>query len=182
VASTREIDTVIATHKIMAHLLAMAVACDQTRVFNMVFTDSLANVRRKGEASTHHLLTHEEEVDPKTGGQPLAMWFNKQCMDALGTYIETLSSIREGDGTLLDNCLIFASSETNYARVHTIDGVPTFFIGKAGGRIKTGMHIAGGGDPITRVGLTAMRVMGVPMERWGTKSLQTAKPITEILV
>ena len=43
-------------------------------------------------------------------------------------------------------------------------------------------HVAGGGDPITRVGLTAMQVMGVPISRWGTKSLQTDKTVTEILV
>ena len=43
------------------------------------------------------------------------------------------------------------------------------------------LHVVGNGDPITRIGFTLMRAMGVPIERWGTKSLQTSKPITEIL-
>ncbi len=55
-------------------------------------------------------------------------------------------------------------------------------IGKAGGRLKTGMHITGSGDPITRIGLTAMQVMGIPVERWGKGSLETTKTISEILV
>ena len=38
------------------------------------------------------------------------------------------------------------------------------------------------GDPISRVGLTVMQVMGLTIEKWGTGSLQTAKPISEILV
>jgi hypothetical protein len=180
-ASVREMSQVIETHKIMAKLLTMAVACNQTRVFNMVFTDNFANVRRNGETYTHHLLTHEEAIDSNLGYQPLAFWFNKQAMDGFATYLQTLSSIKEGDGTLLDNCMVFATSETNYARVHTIDGIPTYLAGKAGGRLKAGQHVVGNGDPITRVGFTVMRMMGVPIEKWGTNSLQTNKAITEIL-
>jgi hypothetical protein len=182
VASAREMESVVETHKIMAKMLAMAVACNQTRVFNMVFTDNFANVRRSGETYTHHLLTHEEIVDEELGYQPLTFWFNKMAMDGMADYIDILEGIPEGDGTLLDNCLVFASTETNYARIHTIDGVPVYLIGGAGGRVKQGMYVAGGGDPITRVGLTAMQAMGVPISKWGTKSLETSKSISEILV
>ena len=178
----REMGQVIETHKVMANLLAMAVACNQTRVFNMVFTDANGSVRRHGESHTHHILTHEESVDAKLGYQPLAFWFNKQAMDGFATYLQILSSIKEGDGTLLDNSLIFATSETNYARVHTIDGIPTYLAGKAGGRVKAGLHVVGNGDPITRIGLTVMRLLGVPLEKWGTNSLQTNKMISEIVI
>lgn len=181
IASAREMSQVIDTHKVMAQLMAMAVACNQTRVFNMVFTDNFANVRKNGETYTHHLLTHEEAIDPKVGYQPLTFWFNKSAMDGWAHYIKTFANIREGAGTLLDNCLIFASSETNYARVHTIDGVPVYLAGKAGGRMKTGLHVVGGGDPITRVGLTILKIMGVPVDKWGANSLQTSKPISEIM-
>ncbi len=181
-ASVREMPNVIETHKVMSKLLAMAVACNQTKVFNMVFTDNFANVRKPGETYTHHLLTHSEVIDPTLGYQPLAYWFNKRASEGMAMYLEILSSIREGDGTLLDNCLVFCSSETNYAKVHSIDGIPIFFAGKAGGRVKTGLHVVGGGDPITRVGLTAMKVMGVPIQSWGTKSLRTSKLITDVMV
>ena len=177
----REMDSVVETHKVMAKILAMAVACNQTKIFNLVFTDNFANVRRVGETYTHHLLTHEEAIDSEIGYQPLTYWFNKSAMDGLATYIDILDGIPEGDGTLLDNCLVMATTETNYARLHTIDGVPAYLIGGAGGRVKQGMYVAGGGDPITRVGLTTMQAMGVPVQTWGTKSLETSKPIAEIL-
>ena len=173
---------VIETHEIMVKLLAMAVACNQTRVFNMVFTDNFANVRKKGETYTHHLLTHTEMIDPSLGYQPIAFWFNQRCSEAFATYLSILSSVKEGAGTLLDNCLIFAASETNYAKLHTIDSIPVFLAGKAGGRMKLGLHVVGGGDPITRVGFTAMQIMGVPLRTWGAKSLQTSKPLSEIMV
>jgi len=181
VASAREMDTVIQTHKIMAQLLAMAAACNQTRVLNMVFTDNFANVRRAGESYTHHLLTHEEAIDPKLGYQPLTFWFQQRAMEGLAEFIKAFVSVHEGDGTLLDNMLIFATSETNHARVHTIDGVPVYLIGNAGGRVKSGLHIVGGGDPITRIGLTVQKIMGVQVDAWGARSLRTSRPITEIM-
>ena len=181
VASAREMNQCVATHKIMTELMAMAVACNQTNVFNMVFTDNFANVRKEGESYTHHLLTHEEALDAKLGYQPLSFWFGKQAMEGWAHYVKTFANVKEGAGSLLDNCLIFASTETNYARVHTIDGVPVWLAGKAGGRMKTGLHVVGGGDPITRVGLTIQQIMGVRVDKWGTNSLQTSKPITDIL-
>jgi hypothetical protein len=138
-------------------------------------------MRRPGQTYTHHLLTHEETPDKQLGYQPVAFWFNCRTMEGFASLIEAFAGIREGNGTLLDNTLIFAATETNYARVHSVDGVPVFTAGRAGGRIRTGLHVVGNGDPITRVGLTMMQVMGVPVDTWGTRSLQTSKSITEIL-
>ncbi len=176
-----EVETVIANHKVMARMLAMAVACNQTKVFNMVFSDNFSHMRRPGQTYTHHLLTHEETWDKELGYQPVAFWFNCRTMEGFATFIDAFASIPEGAGTLLDNTLIFAATETNYARVHSIDGVPVFTAGRAGGRIKTGMHIVGNGDPITRVGLTAMQIMGLPLDSWGTRSLRTSKSISEVV-
>jgi len=176
-----EISRVEETHKSFARILAMAVACNQTAVFNVVFSENLSSLRKLGESVTHHSLSHEEPTDPELGVQQQTSWFNTRSMDALAFFISTLSSIREGDGTLLDNVLLLAGSETSFAKTHSVDAIPFMTVGKAGGRIKTGFHINGNGDPITRVGLTAMQVMGVPIDSWGSRSLLTSKTISEIL-
>jgi hypothetical protein len=93
-----------------------------------------------------------------------------------------LKKVREGDGTLLDNVLILAQTDTSDAKTHSVIGIPAMTIGRAGGRIKTGMNIAGNAAPISRIGLTAMRVMGVPVAEWGARSLRTSEPITDIMV
>ena len=177
-----EIEKVEATHEAFARILAMAVACNQTHVFNMVFSDSFSSLRRVGESLTHHSLSHEERLDPELGLQPQTSWFNTRSMDALATFIDIFAGIREGDGTLLDNVLVIAGSETSFARTHSIDDVPFMTVGRAGGRIKTGYHVIGNGDPTTRVGLTAMQIMGLSVDSWGTKSLNTSKTIGDILV
>lgn len=176
-----EIEKVEATHKSFSRILAMAVACNQTHVFNLVFSDSGSKLRRVGESLTHHSLSHEERMDPELGLQPQTSWFNTRSMEALADFIDIFGSIKEGDGTLLDNVLILAGSETSFAQTHSIDDIPFMTIGRAGGRIKTGLHVVGNGDPSTRVGLTAMQLMGVSVSSWGTRSLSTSKTITDII-
>jgi len=103
-------------------------------------------------------------------------------MEALATFIQAFKNIREGDGTLLDNTLIFANSDTGNSRVHSVDNIPIMLIGSAGGRLKTGLHIAGNGDPVSRIGLTTLQAMGIPVGSWGTGSLETSRAISEVLV
>lgn len=176
-----EIETVITNHKLLTQTLAFALACRQTKIFNMLLSRSLSVVRKPGETNTHHGLTHEEPVDKQVGYQVEVSWFNIRQMEALAYFIHTLENIREGDGTLLDRMVIFANTDTNDARVHALDGVPAMTVGNAGGRLKTGMHINGNGDPISRIGYTLMQAVGVPIDGWGTGSLQTSKAISEIL-
>jgi hypothetical protein len=57
-----------------------------------------------------------------------------------------------------------------------------FTAGRAGGKVKTGMHVAGDATAVTRLGYTAMKVMGLNARSWGTKSNNTSKEISEILV
>jgi hypothetical protein len=176
-----EIGQVMTTHALMAQLLAMALACNQTKVFNVVFSEPFSTLRKAGSSSTHHTLTHEEPIDPKLGYQVESSWFALKTMEGWATFVKTLADIREGEGTLLDNCMVVAHSDTQLAKVHSIDGIPAMVAGKAGGRLKTGLHINGNGEPITRIGYTAQQVMGVSVERWGTGSMQTSKPVTELL-
>jgi hypothetical protein len=166
----------------MSELLALAVACNQTRVFNMLYSQALSTLHRRGEAFIHHTLTHEEPEDPKLGYQAQVAWYNVRSFEAMAAFINAFKSIKEGDGTLLDNVLIYANSDTNYAKMHALDGIPVMLIGKAGGKLKTGYHITGNGDPISRIGLTAQLAMGMQVQKWGTMSMQTSKPIAELLV
>lgn len=89
--------------------------------------------------------------------------------------------MREGDGTLLDNCLVLAHSDVSLAKVHDVTELPVMLAGRAGGRVRSGIHVRGNGESITRVGLTVQQVMGLSVERWGGRSMQATKSIDEIL-
>jgi len=177
-----EIEVATANHKLFAQLIAQAIACDQTKVFNVTFADATSSLRKAGTTVTHHQLTHEEPIDDKLGYQPEATFFVNRIMEGLATMLGALDSIREGDGTLLDHTLLLAHSETGFAKIHSLDNIPMMIAGRAGGRIKTGIHVAGNSDPVTRVGLTIQQALGLPLNGWGTGSMQTSKTIGEIMV
>jgi hypothetical protein len=176
-----EMDTVLTNHKLFAQLLAFAVACDQTRVMNVVFGESTSPLRRAGSQMTHHIHTHEEPIDLALGYQPNTTWFIGRCMDGLKDFCTALDGIKEGGGSLLDRALVFVASDTGYAKVHGLENMPMMTIGRAGGRIRTGLHVHAAGDPATRVGLTMQQVMGVATNAWGRDSMGTSKTVTEIL-
>ena len=177
-----EIQVAQENHRLLTEILVMALACNQTRIFNMLYSQALSLLRMRGESFTHHTLTHEEPIDSSLGYQRRVAELHVYSMDALATFIQAFKNVREGDGTLLDNTLIFANSDTGNSRIHSVDNIPIMTIGTAGGRLKTGMHIAGNGDPISRIGLTVMQAMGIPIGSWGTGSMETNKIISEVLV
>lgn len=176
-----DIEHVMVNHKLMAGLLAQALACNQTKVFNMLFSDTASNLRRSASSDTHHTLTHEEPVNPKLGYQEQVAWFAAKSMVACREFVDALAAIKEGDGTLLDNTLLFAHSDCSIAKSHAVEGIPMMVIGGAQGRIRTGFHKAGRADPGSRVGLSIQQAMGLQVEKWGTKSMDTNRTITELV-
>ena len=169
-------------HRMMTDLMLMAVACDQTRVTNMFYASAFSATTKPGYDKPHHTATHEEAVDEELQCQPNVSWYVRRAMDEWAYYVEAMANFREGDGTLLDNSLIYATTDQSFAKIHGIEGIPMFSAGTAGGRVRTGLHIDGGGSPGCRLGYTAMKLMGVDVPSWGDKSNNTSKEIGEILV
>jgi hypothetical protein len=174
-------ETVRLRHQMMTDLMVMAVACDQTRVFNMSYSNPQSNTSKAGYEKPHHTTTHEEPVDAKLGYQTNCSWFARRAMESWAYYVEAFSKVKEGDGTLLDNMLIYASTDCGYARFHTLDGMCAMIAGGAGGKVKTGLHVDGAGTTIARLGYTLQRVMGLDIPSWGARSNNTSKELGEIL-
>jgi uncharacterized protein DUF1552 len=177
-----EVVEVTTNHRLFARLLAHALACDQTRVFNVMATDGLSQLRFAGEANTHHLFTHEDPIDERLGYQPNVAKFFPTILGMFSSLLIEMDSIREGDKTLLDRMLIFNYTDSGYAKNHTTDNIPMLTAGSAGGRMKTGLHFAAAkGDSVTRVSLTIQQAFGVPISSFGTGSNSTSKTITEAM-
>ncbi|MBM4246812.1 MAG: DUF1552 domain-containing protein [Deltaproteobacteria bacterium] len=170
-----------ATHEMMTELLVFALLCDQTRVFNMLFSWSLSELRLPGAEINHHQLTHDEGVDQDLGYQPRATEFALASMDALAGFVARLAAEPEGAGSLLDSCLVMAHSDSSFAKSHDVNKIPFLTAGRAGGRIRTGLHVALPGEPASRMGLTMQQVMGLQVGDWGTGSMQVNRPIDAIL-
>ncbi len=173
------VDQAKKSSELFGGLLAHALACGQTRVFNVMMGGQ--GLRKEGSINSWHSFTHFEPVDTKLGYQPETTWFIDWANTVFVDFLKSLDGVKEGSGTLLDRLLILWQTDHGFARTHTMDNVPILTVGRAGGRLKTGIHYSGIGDPTTRVGLTVQQVMGVPTDRWGALSNTTSKPITELL-
>ena len=176
-----EAESVQLRHRMMTDLLVMALACDQTRVFNMAFSPAQSNTIKPGYEKPHHTTTHEEPNDAKLGYQPTASWFTRRSMESWAYFVEAFTKVKEGDGTLLDNVFIYATTDHGYARMHSLDGVPLFTAGRAGGKVKSGMHIDMNGSAATRLGLTALQLFGINKQSWGVDGNNTSQAVSEIL-
>jgi hypothetical protein len=178
-----EVGEVTVNHHLFSKILAHALACDQTRVVNVMQTDGLSQLRFAGEANTHHLFTHEDPIDESLGYQPNVAKFYPVILGMFSTFLGELDGFREGGQTLLDRMLVLNYTDSGFAKNHTTDNVPMLTAGSAGRRVKTGFHYAAPkGDPVTRVSLTVMQALGVPISTFGSESNRTAKTITEVMV
>lgn len=174
-------ETVMQTHELMAQLVTLALACNQTRVFHLALSSALSNLRQAGTQLSFHELTHVEPIDEKLGYQPQSTFYMERSMETFAMMLRLMDGIKEGDGTLLDHSLVLATSESNFAKVHSIESLPIMVAGTAGGRWRSGQHIAGKGDPSSRVGLTIQQALGMPVSSWGAAAMQTSRPLTDVL-
>jgi hypothetical protein len=175
------IDVVNANTKAMAKLLAMSLACNQTRVFNCVHTPGSSETYIAGDSKIYHQYTHDEPTDARLGYQPMSSRLAGLVMQGFGDFLKELDAIKEGDNTLLDNSLVMGFSDTGYAKIHSLENIPMFLAGGASGKHKAGQHIATRGESVTRVSLTAQQLVGAPVGEFGTGAMRTSRPISEVM-
>jgi hypothetical protein len=89
----------------------------------------------------------------------------------LAELVEKLRAIPEGNGSMLDNTVVFMVAEMGYN--HEVNGLPEVLIGGKNLGIKTGQYIrtgeaqSGKGMPINRLLVSLLKAMGVPGDSWG---------------
>jgi hypothetical protein len=151
-----------AIHAAMIDLIAMSIACDQTRVFSEFYTDPVSDVLFPGASAGHHQLTHDEP-----GDQPECVDITAMCVGAYGDLVARLAEIPEGDGTILDRCLVLGTTDVSYGRTHALDDFPILVAGSADGRVRQGEHLRSEGDNASKVLLSIVRAMGITAPSFG---------------
>jgi hypothetical protein len=89
-------------------------------------------------------------------------------MRTFAAWIEKVKAQKEGNGSLLDNCMILYGSGIADGNKHTHEDLPTMVLGSGGGFLKTGRRIVYRREtPICNLYLTMMEGMGVHRETFG---------------
>lgn len=164
-------------NRAMAETLAMAFACDQTRVFSHFLTRPVSNVLFPGAASGHHQLTHDEVGDL----QPQVHAIVLQCLEAFAVFLDALDRIPEGDGTLLDHSLILGTTDVSWGKIHSPDDFPIVLAGGADGGIKRDFHYRSpSGETTSKVLLSISRAMGLDLPSIGADEGATSDSLGAI--
>ena len=159
-------------------ILAMALACDQTRVFSNWFTKPLTNILFQDVSMGHHRLTHDEPSP-----QPEVNKIVIQCMEAFATMLGSLAAVEEGDGTLLDHCLIMGTSDVSNGKNHSEEDFPILLFGGAGGSIKTDYHYRSvSNENTSKVLLSICNAMGLNRSEFGGEEGYTNSALSDIEV
>ena len=165
-----------AKSRVMADMLAMALACDQSRVFHFHFTPCLYGGLFEGVSDGHHNLTHNEG-----GDQPEVHEITLQVMDELAYLLSALDAVPEGDGTLLDNTLVMAASEVSEGQTHSLDEIPLVFAG--GHQFKKNHHYRSyTQENISRAMLSVLRAMDIPEASYGEDEAKATDSLSAIEV
>ena len=162
----------------MSQIIAMALACDQTRVVSYAYTRPLNNILYDFTDMGHHSLTHNEQ-----GDQPLVQQITEFTMEQASVFLQALDAIPEGDGTLLDNCAIVLSSEVSEGRSHSLDEIPLLLAGSAGGRLQQNMHYRSySTENVNLFTLSVLRAMGLNLVSFGAGSTQVTDGLSALEV
>jgi len=120
-------------HEVLNELISLAFQCDITRVSTLMWGNmtSNRNYASIGAAGGHHDISHHG--GGKANIDKLKL-IGKWEMDRLAHLLGKLKSLPDVDGkTVLDNTLIFYSSDISDGDSHNHDDMPVLLAGKGGG-------------------------------------------------
>jgi hypothetical protein len=149
-------------------LLAMALACDITRVASLQWSRSVSQTRFTwlGIDEAHHDLSHLSDDDAAAVDKlsRIESWYASQ----LATLIAKLKAIPEGDGSVLDNTVILFCNELAKGNTHSRQDAGYVLAGRAGGSLKTGRFLRyDGNTPHNGLLISLLNAMDVPDQRFG---------------
>jgi hypothetical protein len=153
--------------RLMADLMVLAFQADVTRISTFVIANEGSNRPYPfiGVRDGHHDLSHHGN-DP-TKKQRIRD-INTFHVTQLAYLLGKLKSIPEGDGTLLDHCMIAYGSGNSDGNAHNHDDLPILLAGGGCGTIKQGRHIRYNRDtPLNNLWMSMLDRMQVNVEAIG---------------
>jgi hypothetical protein len=125
--------------KVLYDLIALAFQTDVTRVITFVLANEGSNKTYPmvGVNEAHHELSHHDNKEKKAKIRDI----NKFHTTQLAYLLLKLKGIKEGDGTLLDHCMVAYGSGNSDGNAHNHDDLPILLAGKGCGTINSGRHI-----------------------------------------
>lgn len=150
-------------------LIAAAVACQMTPVvsFSMLGDyqmESYPFIAGIDPSKDFHAYAHSSDVD---NYQKIAEWW----IGRFANLVRTLDAIPEGDGTVLDNCLVVFLSDMRVGGAHDVEDIPMITVGGAGGQVRTNRVLTYQHESMNNFLVSLCQVMGVNVATFGNPAI-----------
>lgn len=153
--------------RLMGDMIALAFQTDSTRIatFLMAHDGSNRSYPTLGIKEGHHDLSHHGNLEEKK--KKIAQ-INRFHVQQFAYLLQKMKSIKEGNGTLLENTMIVYGGAISDGNRHNHNDLPVLLAGNGGGLIKTGRHLRyPDNTPMANLFLSMLDGFGVPTERLG---------------
>lgn len=149
--------------QVMCDLTVLAFQTDTTRVSTYIgSTPNGVSYPELGFSDQHHSQTHHENQEEMVRKVAAITKFN---IDQFAYMVNKMAQLREGEGTLLDHCIMMWGSGLEDGNNHTRNNLPFILAGRGGGSLNTGRFLTdiqgNQGDLLT----TLLSCAGVPLDR-----------------
>lgn len=153
--------------RLMADLQILAIQQDVTRVstFLLGVEQSRRTYNEIGIPEEHHGLTHHAGNQEKIAK---VCKIDHYIVQQFAYFLEKMKSVKEGEGTLLDNSMVILGNGNGDGARHDHTSCATILAGRGGGTLDPGRYIKyPDGTPMTNLWLSLMDRMGVQVESHG---------------
>lgn len=149
--------------QVMCDLNVLAFQTDTTRVSTYIgSTPNGVSYPELGFKDEHHSQTHHNNRPEMVAKVAAITAFN---IAQFAYMVKKMATLREGNGTLLDNCIMMWGTGLEDGNKHSRENLPFIIAGKGGGSVNTGRFLANTkgnqGDLLT----TLLACAGVPLDR-----------------
>jgi hypothetical protein len=155
---------------VLFELLAVAYEADLTRVFSFMMNREASQVvfpQIGINEPWHHISHHGNDPEKLASLVKINTWH----ITLFGKFLDRLRNTPDGDGSLLDHSLILWGSGMSDSNSHSAIDVPLLLVGKAGGRLKGGRHLAAPrGTPLANAMLDVAQMFGAETDRLGVST------------
>ncbi len=153
--------------RVIYDLVALAFQGDLTRVSTMLLGNAGSSQTYPfiGVSEGHHDLSHHQGNAQKK--EKIAK-INRFQVEQFVFFLKKLSEVKEGEGSLLDNCMILYGSGISDGDAHNHDDLPIILAGRGGGTLNPGRHVVyEDGTPLANLHLSLLDRMGAPADHVG---------------
>jgi hypothetical protein len=162
---------------LMGELIATAIRCDITRVFSLMLTSPASThvFDNVGVSDGMHKTCHD-------GGWESVRRITQHQMEAMASFLDAFNAPGPDGAPLIDQGVIYATSEYGEGWQHSNEEMPALLIGGAGGKLKRGVHTRDRGGNMSKIQLTALQALGLPDTSFGFNGGETSDTVSGFLV